>query len=103
MKAILCAAMAALSAWAQTTTVTQMIVGPDGNPTGGKAFIRITAPCQGVAAYVGMRTITVQFTSAIPPGQTNNFSVGLVPNDTCVPAGTSYSTSFLLTGGQSYT
>jgi hypothetical protein len=50
-----------------------------------------------------MRTITVQFTSSIPPGQTNNFSVGLVPNDTCVPAGTSYSTSFLLNGGQSYT
>jgi len=103
MKTLLLASLLAVAAWAQTTTVTEMVNGPDGNPTAGQASIRISAPCQGASGYVGMRTIVVKFTASIPAGQTNNFSAGLVPNDTCVPAGTSYSVSFLLVGGSSYT
>jgi hypothetical protein len=69
------------------TTVTQSVVGPDGQPAAGQALIRISAACKSGSTYVGQRTISVKFTSVVPSGQANNFSVPLVPNDTCVVAG----------------
>jgi len=86
-----------------STTVTQSVVGPDGQPAAGQALIRISAACKSGTIYVGDRTIAVKFTAATPQGQANNFSVALVPNDACVPAGTSYSVSWTLTGGRAWT
>jgi hypothetical protein len=81
-------------AWlsAATTTVAQSILAPDGTPASGTALIRISAPCRSGTSYVGDKTISVRFTAGA-------FSVQLVPNDTCVPSGTSYTFVLLLTGG----
>jgi hypothetical protein len=98
---------AAVPLAAATTTVTQPIVGPDGQPGSGVAYIRITAPCSYGGSYVGERTITVKFApSGSPPATT--FSVALVPNvgtngsfgGTGACAGTSYTVSWVFTGGQ---
>ena len=83
--------------WAATTTVTQTVTGPDGNPASGTALIRISAPCVAGTTYVGDRTIAVRFTAG-------NFSTTLVPNDACVnvatnAADTTYSVTWTLTGG----
>jgi hypothetical protein len=90
----------AYAALASTTTVQQTIIGPDSQPTSGKAFIRISAACQSGSNYVGEKTIVVPFTGGA-------FSVALVPNDTCagqVAAGsTSYTVAWLLNGGMNYT
>lgn len=77
------------------TTVSQTVVGPDGLPANGQALIRISAACRSGSDYVGDRTIQVKFTGT--------FSVNLVPNDTCRPSGTSYTVSWLLTGGRTWT
>ncbi|MGD0497556.1 MAG: hypothetical protein ABSC23_03870 [Bryobacteraceae bacterium] len=94
---------AAVPLLAATTTVTQSVVGPDGQPSAGQALIRISVPCQAGAAHVGDRTIPVKFTAATPAGQANNFSVALIPNDASGCAGTSYSVSWTLTGGRAWT
>jgi hypothetical protein len=93
----------AVVAWPATTTVSQMIVGPDGQPAAGQALIRISQPCQSGTTHVGDRTIPVKFTATVPAGQTNNFSVALVPNDAGGCAGTNYTFSWLLAGGSSRT
>jgi len=85
----------AAAAWAGTTTVTQTILGPDGQPASGQALIRLSAPCQSGANYIGERTIQVKFTAGV-------FSVSLIPNDTCVPNGTSYTVAWQLTGGPTW-
>jgi hypothetical protein len=98
---------AAVPLVAATTTVTQPIVGPDGQPASGVAYIRITAPCSYSGSYVGERTITVKFApSGSPPATT--FSVALVPNvgtngsigGSGACAGTSYTVSWAFAGGQ---
>lgn len=82
-------------AWAALTTVTQTVKGPDGTLASGTVFIRITAACRSGADYIGDKTVTNQFKNGA-------FAVRLVPNDRCVPAGTSYSVSWQLTGGKSW-
>ena len=84
---LLTLAILASTAWCATTTVTQTVVGPDGNPASGQALIRISAACKSGSTYVGQRTISIKFTATTPAGQVNNFSVPLVPNDTCVVSG----------------
>lgn len=84
-----------LTSWAATTTVSQHVVNPDGTDASGTAFIRITAACKSGATYVGDKTVAVKFTGGA-------FSVSLVPNDTCVPAGTSYTVSWALNGGKQW-
>ena len=97
---------AAVPLVAATTTVTQPIVGPDGQPGSGVAYIRITAPCSYGGSYVGEKTITVKFApSGSPPATT--FSVALVPNvgtngsigGSGACAGTSYTVSWAFAGG----
>ena len=75
------------SMFGATTTVTQPVIGPDGLPASGQALIRISAACKSGDTYVGQRTIPVKFNATPPAGQANNFSVPLVPNDTCVVSG----------------
>jgi hypothetical protein len=82
-------------AWAALTTVTQTVKGPDGAQASGTVFIRITAACRSGTDYIGDKTVTSQFTNGA-------FAVRLVPNDRCVPAGTSYSVSWQLIGGKSW-
>src|ERR1035438_6068473 len=84
-KIVLLLGAACASALAQTTIVTQAVVGPDGQPTDGTAFIAISAACQSGTSYVGNRTIVVRFKDGA-------FSVGLVPNDSCITSGGSTST-----------
>ena len=60
---------AAVPLAAATTTVTQPIAGPDGQPGSGVAYIRITAPCSYGGSYVGERTITVKFAPSGRPPQ----------------------------------
>ena len=75
--------MASAPLFAQTTTVTQAVTGPDGNPGNGTVSFRVTAACVSGSNYVGAQTTFTTFLAGA-------FSFGLVPNDTCVPAGTSY-------------
>lgn len=82
-------------AWAALTTVTQTVKGPDGTPASGTVFIRITAACRSGTDYIGDKTVITQFTNGA-------FAVRLVPNDRCVPAGTSYSVSWQLIGGKTW-
>lgn len=91
--------LTAVAGMAATTTVTQMVTGPDGQASGGKALIRISQACEAGGKYVGERTIPITFTADVPAGKTNNFSVDLVPNDAGGCAGTSYTVGWLLTGG----
>ena len=69
--------------WGETTTVTRMVVTPEGALADGTAYIRITAPCVSGSTHVEALTNTVRFVAG-------NFSVKLVANDSCVPEGTSY-------------
>ncbi len=78
------------------TTVAQQITNPDGSLASGTAYIRISAPCRSGAVYVGDKTIAVRF-------QAGAFAVLLVPNDTCVPAATSYTVAWMLNGGSART
>ena len=96
MRTLLLVGVAAAVLHAATTTVMQNVVGPDGTPAGGQVFIRITSACQSGADYVGERTVQVTFTGGA-------FSVTLVPNDSCVPSGTSYTVTWMLTSGQQWT
>ena len=89
MKRLLVVLFAATSMWAATTTVSQMVVGPNNMPAAGQAQIRLSAACKSGGSYVGQQTITVKFTGTPAPGQANNFSVPLVANDTCVVSGPS--------------
>ena len=86
MKRLL-AILYATSMWSATTTVTQMVVGPNNQPASGQALISISAACNSGGTYVGQQAIMVRFTATPPTGQTNNFSAALVPNDTCVVSG----------------
>lgn len=87
--------VASAPGWAALTTVTQMVKSPDGAPASGTVFIRITAACRSGADYIGDKTVMSQFTNGA-------FAIRLVPNDRCVPAGTSYSVSWQLIGGKSW-
>src|ERR1043166_10302101 len=78
------------------TTVTQYVVNPDLTPAAGIVHIKISQACQSGSNYVGNTVKTVSFSSG-------TFSVSLVPNDTCSPAGTSYLVTWSLSGGQSWT
>jgi hypothetical protein len=80
---------------AQTTTVAQTILNPDGTQATGQVAFRIAAACNTPAGtYVGDKTITIHFTNGA-------FSVALAPNDTCLPAST-YGATWLLSGGHSW-
>ena len=104
---LLLALFAAATSFAATTTVSQTVIGPDGQPGTGVAYIRITAPCSYGGSYVGERTITVKFAPSGSPAVTT-FSVALVPNvgtdgsfgGTGACAGTSYTVSWAFAGGQ---
>ena len=88
--------LAAASACASTTTVTQAVVNPDGTPASGVVYIRASAACQSGANYVSVNTIAVQFSNGV-------FTASLFPNDTCTPQGTSYSVTWKLTSGRLWT
>ena len=89
MKKLFLLLCAAVSLSATTTTVSQTVTGPDGNPVNGTVLLRMSAACRSGSAYVGQQTLAVNFLSGA-------LSVGLAPNDTCVPSGTSYTVSFLV-------
>ena len=99
MKRLLLFLAASASMFGATTTVSQTVVGPNNQPASGQALIRISAACKSNGAYVGQQTIAVKFTGTPPAGQTNNFSIPLIPNDTCIvsgptPAGWSGTTTY---------
>jgi len=79
-----------------TTAISQTVVNPDGTPASGQALIRPNGVCKSGPVYVGDKTVAVKFTGGL-------FNVSLMPNDTCVPSGTSYSVSWSLTGGRAWT
>jgi hypothetical protein len=95
MRRLLCTLLLAAPGWASLTTVTQSVKAPDGTPASGTVYIRITAACNSGGDYIGDKTLTVKFTGGA-------FAVRLVPNDTCNPAGSSYSVSWQLTGGKTW-
>ena len=107
MRRLILILAAAVPLAAATTTVSQTVIGPDGQPGTGVAYIRITAPCSYGGSYVGERTITVKFAPSGSPAVTT-FSVALVPNvgtdgsfgGTGACAGTSYTVSWAFAGGQ---
>lgn len=82
-------------AWSATTTVSQPIVGPDGLPASGTVNIRITAACASGSDYVGTNTVARTFAGTL--------TVKLVPNDTCVPSGTSYTVGWTFSDGRTLT
>jgi pilus assembly protein CpaC len=75
--------------WGANTTVTRTVVGPDGHLASGTVYIRISAACVSGSSYVTEQTKVVRF-------KDGDFSVSLVPNDTCVPAGTSYTVGWTI-------
>lgn len=82
------------------TTVSQHVVNPDGSDASGTVFIKISQACVSGSNYVGNTTKTVKFTGG-------NFSVPLVPNDTCYLPGsvlhpTTYAVAWQLSTGQSW-
>jgi hypothetical protein len=81
MKPVFVSLLSVAAAFSQTTTVTQSVLDATGNPANGTVLIRLSAACESGSTYVSVRTIRVSFTGG-------NFSIALVPNDTCVPAGT---------------
>lgn len=95
MRKVFCMLLLAAPGWAALTTVTQSVKAPDGTPASGTVYIRISAACNSGSDYIGDKTLTVKFTNGA-------FSAHLVPNDTCDPAGTSYSVSWQLTGGKTW-
>ena len=72
---------------AQTTTVTQPVMGADLGGANGRGSIQISQPCISGSNYVSMAPIPVTVTGGV-------FSVNLVPNDTCIPLGTSYAVTW---------
>lgn len=95
MKELLCFLLLAAPGWASLTTVGQSVKAPDGTLASGSVYIRISAACNAGSDYIGDKTLTVKFANGA-------FVVRLVPNDTCDPAGTSYSVSWQLTGGKTW-
>jgi hypothetical protein len=81
--------------WASLTTVSQSVKAPDGTPASGMVYIRITSACHSGRDFIGDKTLAVRFADGA-------FAVRLVPNDTCAPTGTSYSVSWQLAGGKSW-
>src|SRR6202162_1075037 len=69
--------------WSAPTTMTQAVKGPDGNPGNGTVSVRVSAACTSGTDYVGEYTVNTTFLAGA-------FSLTLVPSDSCVPAGTSY-------------
>lgn len=94
-RAVILAVVVAGSLWAATTTVTQRVLNPDGTLASGTAYIRESAACQSGTDYVGANTVAVRFSNG-------SFSVNLLPNDTCVPHGTSYLVVWALSGGRTW-
>lgn len=95
MKKLFCMLLLAAPVWASLTTITQSVKAPDGTLVNGTVYIRITAACSSGSDYISDKTLAVKFASGA-------FSVRLVPNDTCDPAGTSYSVSWQVTGGKTW-
>ncbi len=75
--------------WGANTTVIRTVIGRDGMPANGTAYIRLTEPCVSGSIHVAAQTKAVHFVAG-------DFSVSLVPNDTCVPAGTSYTVGWII-------
>jgi hypothetical protein len=88
LKKLLILAVCSLPAWSANTTLTRTVTGPDGLPASGTAFYKLTAPCMSGGSYVASETKIVRFIGA--------FSVSIVPNDTCIPAGTSYTVGWTI-------
>jgi hypothetical protein len=78
------------------TTVAQTILNPDGSPASGQAIVALNAACTSGSQYVAEKTIIRKFVAGA-------FSMHLMPNDTCVPQGTSYSVSWTMAGGRTWT
>ena len=74
------------------TTVAQTIIGPDGRTVEGHVRIRPSSVFSSGSDYVGEKEITVWFTAGA-------FSVSLIPNDSGLPAGTSYTAVWQLSSG----
>lgn len=82
-----------------TTTVTDTLYTPSGVPvTGGTIVLTLSTAFTSGGHFVPTQSIQVFIGSAagLPPGQ---FSVNLYPNDTGVPAGTSYTATYNLFNG----
>ena len=89
---ILLAGMSLLQAQPTTTTVSDTLYASDGSLAQGAVHIRLRTACIAPGGYVisALSTDTVFVTSGV-------FSKALVPNDTCVPSGTSYQINYDLT------
>jgi hypothetical protein len=81
---------------AGTTTVTETVIAPDGSLASGQAIITISYPCQSGTDHVGGKPIVANFSNGA-------FTISLVPNDTCTPGPTTYSVSWVLSGGTQWT
>jgi hypothetical protein len=94
MKRLLLGLLFALAAWAQptTTTIADVLYASDGSRAQGTVYIRLNLSCEAPGGY------TISALSAEPVSVVNGvFSKALVPNDTCVPASTSYNVQYDLT------
>jgi Collagen triple helix repeat (20 copies) len=96
MKRIFILLFCTVPLFGQTTTVSQSVLGPDGQPANGRVSIQISQACRSFTSYVGMKPINVTVSNGV-------FSQALVPNDSCVPSGTSYAVTWQLTGGNGWT
>lgn len=77
---ILFAMFAIENPFVTTTTVAQMIYGPDGTLANGSVDIRITANCQTSSGWIGDVSKTVPITNGV-------FTVDLIPTDNCSTVG----------------
>jgi hypothetical protein len=89
MKKLLLLALLCPVAWCATTTITQVVIGPNGHPGNGTVSFRASAACTSGADYVGAYATSTTFLAGA-------FSYTLVPNDACVQPGMTVS------GGTSY-
>lgn len=89
MKVLLLAFFSSL-AFGATTTITQVVIGPNGNPGNGTVSFRASGACTSGVDYVGAYATSTTFLAGA-------FSYTLVPNDGCVQPGA------VVPGGTSYT
>lgn len=78
-----------VAGFAQDTTTVSSVLNPNGSPGSGIAVFAISAPCISGTAFVDTVPITVQFNGVL--------TVGLIPNDTCVPLTGSTPTTYSAT------
>ena len=91
MKALLILLAAGLACGQTLTTITDQVVGPDGQPVNGQASVLLNGACQSANDYVGPKSITVFVANGV-------FTVSLVPNSGGC-SNTAYGVQWALAGG----